>query len=240
MSETPDLVVMFILDESLSMKGQRDETINGVNAYVNKLKTDHEGEKVLFSLTQFHSSVQIVCVAEPIEDIPPLTKETYCPQAYTALYDAIGQSISELSKRVDQDSDVLFVIMTDGGENQSKEFTLEQIQNLIEEKKKKEWSFVFMGADVTANKVGASLGTQASVQYSSTDMTRTMENIAEGTSAYCFARGQSAQVRSKAYAEAFDQDRNDADKTPDIVSIAKSSGTDVVDALVDIVEKAKE
>lgn len=203
MANEPDLVVVFILDESGSMSGQAPDTIKGCNEYIDKLKADHQGERILFTLTQFNSTVRVVHNAELIEDIPHLTKETYVADGYTALYDAIGISINEVSKRVNQDSNVLVVIMTDGLENASKEFNFQQVKDLIEEKKQKEWSFVFMGADPTAQAVGESLGSQASVMYNAANMGATMQSMSVATQAYRGSRGSSAALRSAAYADAF-------------------------------------
>ena len=62
------------------------------------------------------------------------------------MLDAIGITISELKKK----KNILFVILTDGHENSSEEFTVKQIKELVEEKKEKyNWKFLFLGADIT-------------------------------------------------------------------------------------------
>lgn len=232
----PDLVVAFILDESGTMLAQMSDTIKGYNEYIDKLKADHEGERILFSLTQFNSNARVIHNAELIEDIPHLSKDSYNPNNWpwnermTALYDAIGNTITELSKRIDQDTNVLIVTMTDGLENNSKKFSLSQIKEMVDEKKKKEWSFVFMGADPTTAKVGDSLGAQASIQYSSANMSQAMGGMAAATEAYRGAKGMSAACRSAAYADAF---RGSDGKGFDMDINREIDDEDVVEAVYD-------
>jgi len=208
-SEMPAMYVIFVLDESGSMASQRSETISGVNEYVQQLRKDHPGEKILFSLIKFQTEVSPVHLAVPLEDVKEMTNDDYCPRTMTALYDGVGHAINELSKRIDdsEECDVVVVIMTDGHENSSKEFNYTQICSLIEEKKKKEWSFVFMGADESAWKVGNSLGVQSSVQYNAGDMGQTMAAVATSNTAYRTAK-RSQHVNSvdaaKVFADTFD------------------------------------
>lgn len=54
--------------------------------------------------------------------------------------------------------DILFIIITDGEENSSKEFKKETVFQMIENKKKEGWKFLFLGANQDAIKAGGSLG----------------------------------------------------------------------------------
>jgi uncharacterized protein YegL len=207
-SEMPAMYVIFVLDESGSMAHQREATIGGVNEYVQKLRKEHVGEKVLFSLVKFQSVVEPVYMAIPLEDVPEMTGKDYNPDNLTALYDGVGYAVNEMTKRIDdsEECDVLVVILTDGHNNDSKEFTYEQICKLIEARKQKEWSFVFMGADEKAWEVGQSLGVQSSIQYDPNDMGPVMQNVAASNTAYRYAKrsGADADRGSKVFQEAFD------------------------------------
>ncbi len=157
------MLVNFVLDESPSMIQRQAEAISGFNEYIATLK--EKGTEVLFSLTKFSGSrmINVVRVAEFIEDVPDLCKDTYTPQRGngTALYDAVGVTIQEVEKRVEKNSDqaVLVVILTDGEENCSRKFTAEQVKAMITQKEGEgNWTFVFLGADKEAWNVGASMG----------------------------------------------------------------------------------
>lgn len=202
-SESPYLVISVVLDESGSMRAQQKETIQALNDYIQKLKEDHADKKVLFSLTQFNTQAHVIHAAQPLKNIPLLTEKTYLPNGFTALYDAVGQTIIELSKRVEQEGNVLVVILTDGHENSSQEYDLQAIQSLIEEKKKEEWSFVFMGADKSAWKVGSAMGTQSAVHFDAYDMVGTMDAMYIGTHSFIESEGLTAQERSVAYTDAY-------------------------------------
>jgi len=91
----------------------------------------------------------------PINEVPELTRETYVPRAGTPLLDAIGRGINDLDQKLallddkGKPSGVIFVVITDGQENASKEFRRDQIVKMIKEKQEKDdWQFVFLSADL--------------------------------------------------------------------------------------------
>ncbi len=85
--------------------------------------------------------------------------DNYRPDHMTPLYDAVGTTLAATEGRVTGDKDgVIFTVMTDGMENASKEYGLEQIVAMIERLKKRGWKFMFLGADIDAYAVGRSLG----------------------------------------------------------------------------------
>jgi len=214
MSNSPALVVSVILDESGSMGSRVKPTIDGFNEYLQQLKKDNEGKKVLFSLTKFASCSNIVHSAELLENIPELTGSTYCPGGSTALYDAVVNTVIELEKRVDEDSKVLVIIMTDGEENASTDYHgvegLEKVRSLLKSKTdEKNWAFIFLGADTNAWSAGTLLGATASIQYNVADMKGTMKKMSAGTKAYSdsLCRGTvSAEALSADFIAAYDPD----------------------------------
>ncbi len=223
MSNSPTLVVSVVLDESGSMSCRSKTTIDGYNEYLQQLKKDNVGKKVLFSLTKFASHANVVHSAELLDDIPELTNSTYVPDGWTALYDAVANTVLDLEKRVDEDSKVLVIIMTDGQENASTDYHgaegLEKVRNLLKSKtNEKNWAFIFLGADANAWSVGASLGATASIQYDVADMTGTMKKMSAGTKSYSdsVCRGVvSAESLSSDFVKAYndeDADKNIVDK----------------------------
>lgn len=161
--EIHSTLVNLILDESGSMDKVRMKTISGLNEYIDTLKNFNGS--VLFTLTKFHSDslgeshVDAVYSAEDVKNVKEIMKENYKPDGGTPLYDAVGFTIRKmLKKKFDRKMPVLCVIMTDGEENTSKEFTFEEVSKLIGECEKKGWTFVYLGANQDAWKVGAQYG----------------------------------------------------------------------------------
>jgi hypothetical protein len=132
--------VCLVLDETGSMTTIRDQTISGYNEYKNGLKN------VLFTLVKFNSSkVEMVHDGTPIKDVPDLTRETYTPSDLTPLYDAVGKTITGLKGKKG-----ILVILTDGQENASVEYSQKQIFDMVTEMKEQGWQVVFLGADQDA------------------------------------------------------------------------------------------
>lgn len=139
-------LVAFLLDRSGSMKACQDETISGFNAYVDQLEKD-QTDGARFTLTQFDTQgIDIVHNAVPLKKVARLDQKTYVPRGGTPLYDALGRTINATMKQAGTKFKVLFVTLTDGEENSSREFDLEQIQKLIKEMEDKyAWTFAHIG-----------------------------------------------------------------------------------------------
>lgn len=93
----------------------------------------------------------------PINEINKLTEKEYFVRGSTALLDAIGKTITTLDKEID--NKVLFVIMTDGMENSSIEFSKAQISNMINNHN---WEFIFIGADIDSYAEAGHIGIKKS------------------------------------------------------------------------------
>jgi hypothetical protein len=187
------MYVSFILDETGSMQGVKEQTISGFNEYVDTLKGDEKAKKIRFTLTKFNSNkVEIVCKGVKIDEVEHLNSETYRPDALTPLYDAIGRTIRSLERTLDgKKSKALVVIQTDGQENHSKEFTQQGIFKLIDEKKKLGWTFAYLGADQDAwqasQRMGIAKGNTKS--YASAQTKSAFKDVAYSTSDYLRERG---------------------------------------------------
>lgn len=156
------VTVQVVLDRSGSMGSIRGATIEGFNAY---LAEQRKLPGARFGLTQFdhdggHAKIDVVYVDTPIEQVLPLSEATYQPRGGTPLYDAIGVTIAALEARKPAGK-VVFVIITDGYENQSSEWTHQSVFDKITAKRADGWEFVFIGANVDAYAVGGSLGIAA-------------------------------------------------------------------------------
>ena len=149
--------IVVVLDRSGSMDSIAKPTVEGLNSFI-KEQRNAKGDATM-TLVQFDHEYQIDYTAKPIKDVKDLINgETFCPNGTTALFDAVGKTINDLNTT----DDVIFVIITDGHENASKEYNQKKVFGLIEEKKATGWNFLFLGANQDAIKAGASMGISAS------------------------------------------------------------------------------
>lgn len=153
------ILINFVLDMSGSMESIRQSTISGFNEFKNDQM--REAGDAFFTLTLFDTEFETVCEAVPVREVPDLTMQTYAPRGMTALYDAIGRTLSATDTFValNRPDQVLFVIMTDGEENSSREFTRERIFRMIRERQELAgYEFIYMGANQDAYHVGGQMG----------------------------------------------------------------------------------
>jgi len=146
-------VVHMLLDASGSMESCRNETIKGYNEYVNSLKKD--GGKYKFSLHTFDSDMtgklRLNTIHDKVfvDDVPELNRETYVPEGGTPLYDAFCTTLKTAKSKKGEKH--LFVVMTDGEENMSKEYKDSDMKSLKSEYEDGEnWTFVYLGANQDA------------------------------------------------------------------------------------------
>lgn len=155
------ITAIFILDKSGSMSHLREAAISGVNEYIGGLKADKEGTYT-FTLTLFDSiSIESPFLNMDIQWVPRLTEEVYRPLGNTPLYDAVCKTVKRVEHEVAADTPVLVTIMTDGLENDSREYTKHDLSDLVTRLTKKGWTFTFMGANMDAYAVSASFGIPA-------------------------------------------------------------------------------
>ena len=155
--------ISVVLDRSGSMQSVRSDTIGGFNAF---LKTQKEAPgEALLTLAQFDHEYEVVYSGKGIKDAPELSSETFVPRGQTALLDAIGRTINATGARLSAMAEdqrpgkIIVVIITDGQENNSREFSRPQINEMIKHQKEAySWDFVFLGANQDAIQAGVSLG----------------------------------------------------------------------------------
>jgi hypothetical protein len=141
---------VFLLDRSGSMESCWDDTIGGFNAFLNEQKADGG----TLTLIQFDHEYQLTYGRVKIEEVAPLTRQTYTPRGSTALLDAIGRLIKDWKGS----SNPSVVILTDGQENSSHNFTKAHVKDLIEQKTKDGWTFAYLGANQDAFAEAGSIG----------------------------------------------------------------------------------
>lgn len=147
--------LVFILDKSGSMTGLEKDTIGGFNSMLEKQKKVDGGCRVTTVL--FDNRYELLHDRIDLQAVQPLTDKDYEPGESTALLDAIGRTIHKIgavqrhTAGAYRASHVLFVIITDGEENSSREYTGRKIKEMIERQKSEYgWEFVFLGANIDA------------------------------------------------------------------------------------------
>ena len=180
MKDCTDITIL--LDRTGSMEQIKADTIGGFNRFLSEQQAV-PGDALL-SLIQFDSQdpFEVVYKASPIKDAKPLTVQTYIPRAMTPLLDAIGRTVNDIGARIgalsgtDRPDKVILVILTDGLENASKEFTQEKVfQMLKHQQEVYKWQVVYLGANQDAIAEGAKIGSPfaSSMTYApTTDGTR--------------------------------------------------------------------
>lgn len=155
--------LIFVLDKSGSMAGLESDTIGGYNAMLTKQKAI-EGP-CLITTALFDNHYQLLHDRIDIRAVSPLTDKDYQAGGTTALLDAMGQTLHKIinvQKSTDPDyqaDKVIFVIITDGYENASREYSPDKIKAMVETQQKEYgWEFIFLGANIDAIVTASAFG----------------------------------------------------------------------------------
>lgn len=177
--------IHFVLDKSGSMEIVRDSTIGGFNEYIQTLKNDNKSEYNL-TLTLFDTNIITKHVNKSLKRVKKLTKKTYVPSGMTALYDAACQTIEKARKKFNKKEKNIVVVMTDGEENSSQEYTQENFKKLVKTvEKDKNWTFVYLGANqdawANAQKFGFAKGCTVDMVQSDAGTRSAFSNVASAS-----------------------------------------------------------
>lgn len=163
---------LIILDASGSMSSIEKEAIGAVNETIQTIRNarkKNEEQEHFFSLVVFNSDeVKTVYDCIEADKIEELTSAQYQPSSCTPLYDAMGNALTALQKKVADNDKVLVTIVTDGYENASVEYNSTSINTLVESLKKKDWLFAYVGANQDAKAVGRSMGIHSTMNFAAT------------------------------------------------------------------------
>jgi uncharacterized protein YegL len=155
--------ITLVVDRSGSMSQVREDAEGGINSFIeNQAK---EPGEALLTLVQFDTEYEFVHRGIPIANVP---KYHLRPRGMTALLDAVGRAINETGERLakmnekDRPGLVIFVVMTDGLENSSREFTKHQLKEMIDRQQRDyNWHFTFLGANQDAFAEAREIGIDA-------------------------------------------------------------------------------
>lgn len=182
--------IELVIDRSGSMGTMALEAQNSINEFV-KDQRAVEGEATL-SLTEFDNKFDTLYDFANLDDVKDYV---LFPRGGTALMDAVGQRINVAGSKLasmsesDRPEKVVFVIVTDGGENASQEFKTEQIKEMIEKQQSQfDWAFVFLAANQDAFSVARSYGisTHNAMNFAATGegFTKGVNVVASGIACY--------------------------------------------------------
>jgi len=171
--------IIFLIDKSGSMNRIKSDVVGGFNSFLEEQKKLNLPMK--FWLTLFDTdSIEKRYVDVNLDDIKELNDDTYYPNGMTNLYDAIGETLEELSHI----KEALFVIFTDGQENASRKYNQVQIKKMIEEKEQTGYHFLYLGVDFKDyDKEASNIGISANLNVTGSNM-NTYSAVANTVSNY--------------------------------------------------------
>jgi uncharacterized protein YegL len=185
--------IVVVLDRSGSMAKVSDDTIGGINSFLAEQRNVKGTATV--SLATFADDYTLIHDFVPLEQVGDITSKTYRPAGFTALLDALGRTINNVGAKLakmdeaDRPSQVLFVIISDGEENRSKEFNRSQIFDMISHQRGKyNWNFVYIGCSQDQIQEATNLGIAPAnaAMYSQTKggTRRLFKSISENATSY--------------------------------------------------------
>ena len=183
MAKNNNLSVFVALDRSGSMQGESwSNAIESLNEYVKNLQKEKiEGDVTIIAFDSHDSvsgrSVRLVPLAEnqSIAYFEPLKHDVISPAGMTPLFDAAANVMDRAIER--NSNRTVVVILTDGHENSSREYTQAKIKDKVKTLEDKKWEVIFLGAnfDVASYTQGSGL---AMTKQRSFDLNNTMQRTA--------------------------------------------------------------
>ena len=158
--------LVFVLDKSGSMSGLEKDTIGGYNSML-KEQRGVNGECIITTVL-FDHRCELLHDRIDIRAVTPITGTEYFVGGSTALLDALGMTIHKIAAAQKNTAEayraekVMFVIITDGEENASRQYSVRQVREMIRlEKERYGWEFIFLGANIDAVETAGRFGIDA-------------------------------------------------------------------------------
>lgn len=187
MSKGNYINLVFVIDSSGSMYGSTNDVIGGFKSTIEGQKKEKDG-KCTVSLFTFNGDVKEVYLGKDVNEVNDIE---YFANGMTAMNDGIGTAIDKVGvwlndmKEEDRPSKTLVVIMTDGAENASKEYSFNRIKEMIKHQEEKyNWTFMYMGTDITSMEDVKKLGIKMSSFSSRKDYMSNYSVVNEATKLY--------------------------------------------------------
>ena len=186
--------IICVLDRSTSMGSIIAEAKDGFKQFLETQRKE-EGEAFL-TVAYFDSEYDKVIDHKNLKDVDDdYIISKYTPRGMTALNDAIGNTVNDINKRLNETEDserpenFVFVILTDGDENASGKFSTGKVNEIIKNQTEKfGWKFVFLASNINAEKTASTYGIDRKHAYNFSHtgdgVTRGMTSLACATTSY--------------------------------------------------------
>jgi len=154
--KTVDIVC--VIDRSGSMLPLTKDVIGGFNKFLEEQKG--LPGKANMTLAMFNHEYNLVYDRASLDDVKDLDAASYIASGMTALYDAIGKTVSEVRATQKKKTPTIMAIFTDGEENNSKEYRdRAALKEMLEKlQKKNKWEIHFIGVGIDAFSDAKELG----------------------------------------------------------------------------------
>lgn len=173
--------IAVVVDRSGSMMSMQKDAEGGLNTFLTDQKSGPG--RCTVRIDQFDTEYENVTKSVDVNSVEPYV---LVPRGGTALLDAIGKTVVDFGEELaalpedQRPGNVIVVVVTDGGENQSREFTNDGVKALITKQETEfGWTFVFLAANQDAIAVGATYGFAAgtSMTYDSASVGQTYTTL---------------------------------------------------------------
>lgn len=149
------------------------------------MKADQQKDaevEYIFSLTTFDTQIDVPYLGKQIAEVDGDTLTNYGPRGSTALYDAVGKTLQTIddNKTITFDKAIV-VIVTDGQENSSREWSKDAVHSAIDERiKRGNWTFTYLGTqpETWDDATSLGVGVGASATYTPTNAAATYATMA--------------------------------------------------------------
>jgi len=195
MSNPTPVHISIVLDRSGSMKRIAGDIVGGFNQFLRKQRETEGKAKVTFVQFDSDDPFELLIDGIPLREVTDLDPAAYQPRSLTPLYDAVGRMILRIDGQVTSrrklglsEEDQVVLIVTDGLENASTDFTRSRVFEMVSDRRQKGWVFVFLGADqdvyAEGGKVGVAIGNRVSWEKSKAGSKKMWKDVAYSTSSY--------------------------------------------------------
>jgi hypothetical protein len=140
-----DVYISCLIDESGSMNAIAKDVIGGFNRFLKEQREASNGLNAYISLYFFSDYYRNIMDNVPIYKALELTDKSYKPSNTTALLDAMGKMLTDILDKNNENNIIL--VMTDGAENSSKEYSNDIIKELTKRCEDRGYKFVYIGAN---------------------------------------------------------------------------------------------
>ena len=176
MSAITKVYNLIILDESGSMESMQQPTMSTFNELIQSIageSTKKDSQEQWINFFSFNGlGIKEQMPLQKVSSLLLLNEENYRPDSMTPLFDAIGHAASKLKLALAKEKDyvVLVTILTDGEENDSKEYSGAQISTMINSLKKKNWVFTYIGTNQDVAKEAAKINITNHLYFAAPEM----------------------------------------------------------------------